>query len=364
MEINTFAAKSASLGSFEHMPMKRYAPGDYDVSFDIKYSGICHTDVHLVENDFGNSQYPLVPGHEMIGVVTSAGSKVSNFKVGDYVGVGCMVDSCQECKFCKMDEEQYCASGYTSTYGGVSQYGRCGEAGNPTIGGYSDKMVVHEKFAVKVPQNAPLDRAAPLLCAGITMYEPIIHHNVGKDTKIGIVGLGGLGSMGVKIAVAKGANVTVLSTSPAKKEAALAMGASNFLVTTDKELMASAKGSLDIILDTVSADHAIIPYHELLCTDGKLVIIGINTQPFKVSGAHLIFGRHSLTGSLFGGMKRTQEMMDFCCANNVFPDIELVDSKQIMETLQKLKGKNDTAKRFVIDCSTIAPAKANTRSGG
>lgn len=179
MEINAFAAQKASLDSFQHMNMTRYAPGDEDVSFDIKYCGICHTDVHFVENDLGFSQYPMVPGHELIGVVTAAGSKVSNFKVGDYVGVGCMVDSCLECKYCKKDEEQYCASGNTGTYGGVAKYGRCGEVGKSTIGGYSDKMVVNERFAIKIPQNAPLDRAAPLLCAGITMYastrEPCVH---------------------------------------------------------------------------------------------------------------------------------------------------------------------------------------------
>eukprot|EP00960_Hanusia_phi_P039500 753915-Hanusia_phi.AAC.31 len=356
MSVNGYAAMSADLGSLAPHKFDRYAPGDMDISFDIKYCGICHTDVHFIKNDLGFSQYPMVPGHELIGTVTAVGSKVTKFQVGDNIGVGCMVDSCMDCKYCKQNEEQYCNTGSTFTYGGVSKYGRCGPAGKPTAGGYSDKMVVNEHFAVKVPKDISLEKAAPLLCAGITMYDPIVEHGVKAGTKIGIVGLGGLGMMGIKIAKAMGAEVTAISTSPNKEAGAKEMGATNFLLSSDADAMAKAAKSLDIILDTVSADHEVMPYIGLLATKGTHVMIGLTTKPLSVAGSALLFGRQNVTGSLIGGMQRTQEMIDFCCSKNIFPDVKVIGATEIKDALTKLEGKNDSLVRYVIDCGTFKSA--------
>lgn len=343
------------LDSFEPYEFERYAPGDNDVVFDMKYNGICHTDVQLVKNDLGFSQYPLVPGHELVGVVTQVGANVKGFQVGDHVGVGCMVDSCLECTFCKRGDEQYCKTGSTFTYGGMSTYGRAGPNGVLTKGGYSDKMVVHEHFAVKIPKDAPLERVAPLLCAGITMYDPLKHWNCKPGMRVGIMGLGGLGTMGVKFAAAMGATVTALSTSPNKKEEALKAGASYFVLTTDKDAMDAAAGSLDLILDTVSADHEIMPCVDgLLVTDGTFVAIGLCPAPMKLMTPPLLFGRKSVAGSLMGGMQMTQEMMDFACAKDIFPDVEVIGKDRIAGALKALDKKNDHMLRYVIDCSTFA----------
>lgn len=333
--------------------VERYDPGDDDVAFDIAYNGICHTDVHFVENDLGFSQYPLTPGHELIGVVTSVGKNVSKFAVGDHVGVGCMVDSCQTCKWCKADEEQYCATGSTFTYGGVTSYGRAGPNGNPTIGGYSTKMVVNEKFAVKVPKEAPLAAAAPLLCAGITMYDPLKAFGCKAGMRVGIIGIGGLGQMGVKIAAAMGAHVIAISRSPGKKAEAMAIGANDFLVSTDANAMKAAAGSIDLLLDTISVCHDSETYSDLLATKGTMVMIGLQTTPVATACTKFLFKRISVTGSLIGGMKSTQEMMDFCVAHKIYPDIEVISKDQVCESLHKLKEGNDRIVRYVIDCSTI-----------
>eukprot|EP00802_Teleaulax_amphioxeia_P019922 Tamp_20177.p1 GENE.Tamp_20177~~Tamp_20177.p1 ORF type:complete len:361 (+),score=102.73 Tamp_20177:39-1085(+) len=344
---------SASLTDLKAHKFDRYAPGDADVSFDIAYCGICHTDVHFIQNMLGFCQYPLVPGHELIGKVTAVGSKVTKFKVGDLIGVGCMVDSCKSCSACKKDEEQYCATGSVFTYGGVTKYGRAGPDGVPTAGGYSDKMVVHQDFGIKVPDGTPLDKAAPLLCAGITMYDPLKYHGVKEGTCVAIVGCGGLGQMGIKLAKAMGATVTAISTSPQKEADAKAMGASNFLLSTDAEAMGKAAKSFDLILDTVSADHEIMPYIGTLKTDGKHVLIGLTGKPMSIAGAPFLFGRVSVTGSLIGGIKATQEMMDFCTKNNIYPNVQVIKASEVQGALEKLDKKSDQIVRYVIDCSTL-----------
>lgn len=344
---------SASLDSLKPHKFDRYSAGDSDVSFDISYCGICHTDVHFIQNALGFSQYPLVPGHELIGKVTAVGSKVTKFKVGDLIGVGCMVDACLTCDKCKCKEEQYCATGSVFTYGGVTKYGRAGPDGVPTAGGYSDKMVVHEHFGIKVPEGTPLDKAAPLLCAGITMYDPLIYHGVKAGMSVGIVGCGGLGMMGIKIAKALGATVTAISTSPQKEADAKSMGATDFLISTDAEAMGKAAKKFDLILDTVSADHELMPYIGTLKTDGKHVLIGLTGKPFSLPGAPFLFGRVSVTGSLIGGVERTQEMMDFCVKNNIYPNVQVIKGTEIQGALEKLDKKSDTMVRYVIDCSSF-----------
>lgn len=353
MSISTYAAQSADLTSFKAQKMERYAPTKDDISFDVKYCGICHTDVHFVENELGFSQYPLVPGHELIGVVTAVGANVDGFKVGDHVGVGCMVDSCMDCRYCKRNDEQFCATGSTFTYGGVSTYGRCGPAGKPTIGGYSTAMVVHQHFAVKVAKEAPLDKAAPLMCAGVTMYEPLMMHKAGPGMAVGIAGCGGLGMMGIKLAVAMGADVYAISTTAAKKDECIKMGCKGFILSSDEAQMAAGAKTLDLILDTIGAAHDINAEGGLLATDGKIVLIGLQPAPMSYAVPNFLFSRHTITGSLIGGMKRTQEMMDFCVKNGIYPEVEVIKMDQIMPSLQTLKAKNDRLVRFVIDCSSI-----------
>lgn len=334
--------------------MERHAAGEKDISFDIKYCGICHTDIHFVENDLGFSQYPMVPGHELIGVVTAIGKGVTGWAVGDHVGVGCMVDACLDCRYCKRNDEQFCATGSTFTYGGVATYGRCGPAdGKPTIGGYSDKMVVHEHFAIHVPKDAPLDKAAPLMCAGVTMYEPLVMHKAGPGVKVGIAGCGGLGTMGLKIAIAMGADVYAISSTASKKDDCMKMGCKGFILSSDEASMAAAAKSLDLILDTVSAVHDVNAEGSLLATDGTIVLLGLSTVPVSYAVPNFLFSRHTVTGSLIGGMKRTQEMMDFCCSKGIFPEVQVIGQDAIMESLTKLKTKNDSLIRYVIDCSTL-----------
>jgi len=347
------AAMSASVDSIKPHKFDRHAMGDVDVCFDIAYCGICHTDVHFIQNALGFSQYPLVPGHELIGTVTAVGSKVTKFKVGDKIGVGCMVDACMSCDFCKRKDEQYCATGSVFTYGGVTKYGRAGPDGVPTAGGYSDKMVVNEHFGIKVPAETPLDKAAPLLCAGITMYDPLVYHGCKPGMSVAIVGLGGLGQMGIKYAKAMGATVTGISTSPQKEADAKAMGCTNFLLSTDADAMGKAAKSFDLILDTVSADHELMPYIGTLKTDGKHVLIGLTGKPFSLPGAPFLFGRVSVTGSLIGGIERTQEMMDFSVKNNIYPNITVIKAPEIQGALEKLDKKSDTIVRYVIDCSSF-----------
>lgn len=356
---NAFSAMSASLDSFKPNTVERYAAGDNDVVFDIKFCGICHTDVHFTKNDLGFSAYPMTPGHELAGVVTAVGKNVTKLAVGDKVGVGCMVDACQTCANCNKFEEQYCATGSVFTYGGMTKYGRAGPDGKPTHGGYSDKMVVNERYAIKIPANAELDKTAPLLCAGITMYDPLVRWGCADGSKkVGIAGIGGLGMMGIKIAAAMGCEVTAISTTASKEAMAKEMGAKNFVVISDAAAAKAAEGTLDIILDTISANHEIMPYASLLASDGQHTLIGLTTQPFSVPGAPFLFSQKSIRGSLIGGTQKTQEMIDFCCSKGVYPAIKVIDAKEISDTLKKLDEKNDSIVRYVIDCSTITSMKA------
>src|ERR1700761_5417522 len=290
---------------------ERREVGPHDVQFDIQYCGVCHSDLHQIKNDWFPGIFPMVPGHEIVGRVVKVGSDVKNFKVGDLAATGCMVNSCGHCENCKQDLEQYCLDGgNTQTYNSYERDGK-----TPTYGGYSNSIVVTEHFVLHVSDKLDLAATAPLLCAGITPYSPLRHWNIGKGHKLAVLGLGGLGHMGVKFGVAFGADVTVLSTSESKREAAKALGAHHFVVTTDPEQVKVVKGSFDFILDTVSADHDMNLYLSLLRTDGTHICVGAPSEPYAVHAFSLLAGRKSLAGSGIGGIKETQEMLDFCAAN-------------------------------------------------
>lgn len=326
--------------------LERRDPRPNDVVIDIAYCGICHSDLHFVHNDLGGTQYPLVPGHEIAGTVARAGSAVTRFKPGDRVGVGCLVNSCRTCKRCQGGEEQYCLQGSVGTYGDIDH------DGSRTQGGYSTAITVDEHFVLTIPDNLPLEQAAPLLCAGITTYSPLQTWQTGPGSKVAVIGLGGLGHMAVKLAAALGAEVTVISTSERKKADALAMGASEFLVSTDAAAMAAAARKFDLILDTVSATHQLKSYVKLLTTDGTLVLLGLTSEPMPVTAMSLISGRRRLAGSLIGGIAETQEMLDFCARHGITADIELIAADQINAAYARLM-KSDVRYRFVIDTRTI-----------
>ncbi|XP_045809330.1 probable mannitol dehydrogenase [Trifolium pratense] len=317
--------------------------GEKDVSFKVLYCGICHTDLHMIHNDWGNSIYPLVPGHELVGVVTEVGSKVEKFNVGDKVGVGYMVDSCRSCENCDDNIENYCPQ-LTVTCG--AKY----RDGTVTYGGYSDSMVADEHFVILIPDNLPLDVAGPLLCAGVTVYSPLRNFGIDKPgMNIGVVGLGGLGHMAVKFAKAFGANVTVISTSPSKeKEAIEHLGADSFLISRDPDQMQAAMGTLHGIIDTVSASHPVLPLIGLLKTNGKLVMVGGVSKPLELPASSLLGGRKLIAGSLIGGIKETQEMIDFAAEHNVKPEIEIVPIDYVNTAMERL-AKADVKYRFVID---------------
>lgn len=340
-----------------HKPLTPYSfnrrdPGPDDVAIEIKFAGICHSDLHFVNNDLGSTRYPLVPGHEIAGVVTAVGANVSRFKIGDRVGVGCMVDSCRTCPSCRGGEEQYCAPGFLSTYGSPDPKGA--EAGEAiTQGGYSDHIVVDQDFVLTIPDALPLDAAAPLLCAGITTYSPLRHWGVGPGKKVLVVGLGGLGHMAVKLAAAMGAEVTVLSTSDRKKADAERMGAKAFLINTDKAAMGAAAESFDLIINTVSATSEIAAHTNLLARDGTMVMLGLSTEGMPVYAMSLLWRRRSVAGSLIGGIRETQEMLDFCAEHGVACDIEVIAPDQINEAYQRME-KSDVRYRFVIDMSKLA----------
>lgn len=315
----------------------------HDVAFDIKFCGICHSDVHQMKNEWGNSAYPMVPGHELAGVVTAVGSEVTKFKVGQHVGVGCMVGSCHGCDACGKGLEQFCPK-VCFTYNSKDP------EGNTTYGGYSTHVVVDEKFVLSIPESLPLDAAAPLLCAGITVYSPMIHYGLNEPGKtLGVVGLGGLGHMAVKIGKAMGLKVVVLSTSLSKKEEAVGtLKADSFVVTKDEEAMKAAEGSLDYIIDTVSAKHDLAQYLALLKVDGKYVIVGVPPEPYTLGAGPLIFGRKMIGGSLIGGIKETQDMLDFCAEHGVTSMIEVIKLEDLNPAMERLV-KNDVKYRFVID---------------
>ncbi len=324
----------------------RREPGEADVLIDILFCGVCHTDIHFAKGEWGNSIYPMVPGHEIVGTVAKVGSAVTKWKVGDTVGIGCFVDSCRSCAPCKAGEEQYCEAGATFTYNAPDP-----KSGGVTFGGYSTQIVVDENYVVRVPESLPLDAAAPLLCAGITTYSPLHHFGVKAGHKVGIVGLGGLGHMGVKFAKAMGAHVTVISHSENKREDALRLGADDFLATHDPEVFNTHAGRFDFLLNTVSAAHDLNAYLGLLGLDGRMVLVGL-PDPTPVAAFPLVFKRRSLSGSLIGGIRETQEMLDFCAENGITCDIEVIKMSEINEAYERML-KSDVRYRFVVDMASL-----------
>jgi uncharacterized zinc-type alcohol dehydrogenase-like protein len=346
IKTKAYAAYSATtpLKSYE---FERRTPRPDDVVIEIAYCGICHSDIHTVRGEWGPINYPCVPGHEIVGRVVKVGSKVKRFKVGDSAGVGCFVDSCGKCSSCKAHEEQFCSEHASFTYAGKERDGK-----TITQGGYSSHIVVKEKYALRIKKSQPLERVAPLLCAGITTYSPLKKYGVKKGSKVGVVGLGGLGHMAVKLAKAMGAEVTVFSTSPGKQADAKKLGAKKFVLTTDPANFAAVAGQLDLIIDTVAAKHDFSPYMASLKIGGTQVLVGVAPEPNQVHAMALIGGRKQLAGSLIGGIKETQEMLDFCARRKVLADIELIPAQQINEAYERtIKGQ--VKYRFVIDSKTL-----------
>ena len=321
--------------------------GAHDVALDIAYSGICHSDIHQAREEWGPAIFPMVPGHEIAGTVTSIGSSVTKFKVGDKIGVGVFVDSCRRCENCVAGLQQYCLEGMTGTYNQLERDGK-----TVAMGGYSNRFVINEDYAVHIPANLPLEGVAPLLCAGITLYSPIKHWKVGPGKKVAVMGLGGLGHMGVKFAVAMGADVTVLSHSPHKKDDALAMGAHHFVATDDESVFTTHAKSFDVILNTVSAEIDIDKYISLLKLNGTLVVIGLPGKPYAVNVGTLLNGRRGIAGSMIGGIPELQEMLNFCGEKNIVSDVEVITADYINEAYERTVA-SDVKYRFVIDASTI-----------
>lgn len=331
---------------FEKTTIERRELRPDDVLIDIKFSGICHSDIHSAYGEWGGGIFPMVPGHEIAGVVTAVGSKVTKFAVGDRVGVGCFVDSCGECEYCLKGEEQYCTKGVVQTYNYLDY------DGNPTYGGYSQKIVVTERFVVRIPNSLELDVASPLLCAGITTYSPLKHWNVGPGKKVAILGVGGLGHLAIQYAHALGAEVTVLSRSMEKKSEALSFGADHYFATSDPETFKALAGRFDLILNTVSANLDVDAYLSLLRVDGTLVNVGAPGKPDQYSVFSLIMGRRSIAGSLVGGIRETQEMLDFSAEHGISPKIEVISADQVDEAYERIL-RSDVRYRFVIDVSTL-----------
>ena len=346
--MNTKAYAALSAGS-DLVPYEfdRRAVGAHDVELDIKYSGICHSDIHQAREEWGPAIFPMVPGHEIAGVVTSVGASVTKFKVGDHIGVGVFIDSCGKCVQCNKGLQQYCEEGMTGTYNGYERDGK-----TVAMGGYSNRFVINENYAVHIPANLPLDGVAPLLCAGITLYSPIKHWKVGPGKKVAVMGLGGLGHMGVKFAVALGAEVTVLSHSPSKEADAKAMGAHHFVSTKDPEVFKKYAKNFDIILNTVSAEIDINQYLNLLAQDGTLVVIGLPGKPYAVHVGSLLGARRSMAGSMIGGIPEMQEMLDFCGKHNILSDVEVIKADYINTAYERTIA-SDVKYRFVIDASTF-----------
>lgn len=319
-----------------------------DIAIEILYCGVCHSDLHVARNDWNSSNYPVVPGHEIVGRVIDVGAEVSRFKIGEHVAVGCMVDSCLACDACHNDHEQYCRNGFTLTYGSPDRL-----TGEITKGGYSKHLVVREEFVLRIPENLDLALVAPLLCAGITTYSPLREWNVGPGSRVGVVGMGGLGHMAIKLAVGLGAHVTVISTSPNKESDAKALGAHDFLVSKDDAAMQSAGSGFDLIIDTVPVNHDLNPYIPLLDNDATLVLVG-QIGPVEGSNtAPLIFGRRRIAGSLIGGIAETQEMLDFCGRMNILPECEMIKMKDINDAFDRME-KSDVRYRFVIDMASLS----------
>jgi uncharacterized zinc-type alcohol dehydrogenase-like protein len=344
--IKAFAAQDAesTLGPWN---LERRAPGPRDIQIEILYCGVCHSDLHQIRNEWGNSIFPMVPGHEIVGRISKIGSDVKKFKVGELAGVGCLVDSCRKCENCIEGLEQYCLNGSSPTYNGLEQ-----DKKTPTYGGYSKMIVADQDFVLRISDKLPLQNVAPLLCAGITTYSPLRHWNVGKGHKLAVLGLGGLGHMAVKFGVSFGAEVTMLSSSPSKKEDARKLGAHKFLLTSDPEQLKSVQGYFDFIIDTVSAPHNYNEYLGLLRTNGVLICVGAPPAPAQIFAFTLIGGRKSIAGSLIGGLPETQEMLNYCADHQIVSDVELINIQEIHRAYDRML-KGDVKYRFVIDMSTL-----------
>jgi uncharacterized zinc-type alcohol dehydrogenase-like protein len=319
-----------------------------DVEIEIQYCGVCHSDLHQVRNDWGNSIYPMVPGHEIVGKVNSVGTEVTKFKVGDIVGVGCMVDSCQTCPSCEQGFEQYCEGGHTLTYNDIDRHDKM-----PTFGGYSDRILVSDKFVLKVPENLDLKGVGPLLCAGITTWSPLRHWKVGKDSKVAVIGLGGLGHMGLKLAKALGAHVTLFTRSSGKETDARRLGAHEIVLSSNEAEMAAVKGKFDLIIDTAPSIHDVNPYLPTLSINGTLVLVGYlgGLEP-PLNSISLIMGRKAVAGSVIGGIAETQEMLDFCGKYNITADVEMIKIQEINEAYERML-KSDVKYRFVIEMDSL-----------
>lgn len=346
-----YAAQQAK-APLSQYSFERRDPRNHDIVVDIQYCGICHTDVHQVNDEWGGSIFPMVPGHEIVGIVTKVGANVSRYKLGDRVGVGCLVDSCRNCNPCINGLEQYCIEGPTMTYNGIERDGQ-----TRTQGGYSNKIVVDENYVLRIPDNLPMDRAAPLLCAGITMYSPLIHWKAGPGKKVGIVGLGGLGHMGVKIAHALDTEVSVISHSKRKQDEAKKMGADKFYAaptssSTDQKSFDELKGYFDLILNTLSVEIDWNHYLNLLALDGTMVVVGLPEKETSLGASPLINARRSLAGSGIGGIKETQEMLDFCSKHDISSDIELIPIQEVNEAYPRVVN-SDVRYRFVVDMKSL-----------
>lgn len=344
--IKAFGADAAA-AALTPMQIQRRAVTPHDVEIEILFCGICHSDLHQVKNDFGGAMFPMVPGHEMVGRVTAIGNHVTKFKVGDLAAVGCIVDSCRVCDYCKESQEQFCDEGVTFSFNSADK-----THGGYTFGGYSESIVTDEKYVLHVPESLDLAAAAPLLCAGITVYSPLKHWNVGPGTKVGILGIGGLGHVAIKIAKAMGAHVVVLTTSETKVADAKRLGADEAVLTTDPAQMAKLTRSLNFILDTVSAKHDVNAYLNLLKPDGSVVLVGLPPEPLSIAAFSVVAGRRSFSGSNIGGIAETQEMLDFCAEHNITADIELINIQDINEAYERLE-KGDVHYRFVIDMASL-----------
>jgi len=343
--VSAYAATSAT-EPLTKTTITRRDLGPHDIAFDIHFAGICHSDIHTVRGEWGAVSYPVVPGHEIAGVVTEVGAEVTKFTVGDRVGVGCFVESCRECRYCLAGEEQYCERGMVGTYNAM------GRDGQPTQGGYSGAIVVDENYVLRIPDSLPLDAAAPLLCAGITTYSPLRHWKAGPGTRVAVIGLGGLGHMAVKLAAAMGAEVTVLSQSLKKMEDGLRLGADAYYATSDPETFEKLAGSFDLIVNTVSANLDLNAYVGLLTVDGTLVQVGMPERPMEVAAPPVVSKRRSISGSMIGGIAETQEMLDFCAEHGVQPEIEVITPDYINEAYERVLA-SDVRYRFVIDTQSL-----------
>jgi len=332
---------------FEPFNFERRDVGTNDILIDIQYAGVCHSDIHQARGEWGNSTYPMVPGHEIVGNVSQVGSEVTKFKVGDIAGIGCFVDSCGECEPCKSDVEQFCLKGAVMTYNGTEM-----DRKTMTFGGYSTNYVVDQDYALKVDASQDLKAVAPLLCAGITTYSPLRRFNAGPGKKVGVIGLGGLGHMAVKLAAAMGAEVTVFSTSPGKEQDAKNLGATDFVVTREPGALKPLAGSFDLLIDAVSADHDLNAYLGLLKVEGHMVLVGLPEQPLQIKAFSLLGNNRSLVGSSIGGIKETQEMLDFCAEHNITADVEMINIDQVPEAYDRTV-KADVKYRFVIDVASM-----------